>query len=123
MFNPQLLSAVDRVRFAVGDTGDVELLADATYTALLAGVAGDETKTTILAADHLAVKYAQEPDKVDLDGGKTSAEWTERIRAWRLLAQRLRDELSAATVIKRGNSGTRRVSRWDDCGGSEYRRE
>lgn len=122
-FNPTLMTAIDRVRFAVGDVQSAELLPDDTYAAILAGFDGDERKTTLQIAEFLIVRYAQEPDKVDLDGGKTSAAWSERIKAWRRLADQIRAEFAQAVVTTQGGgAGTRRVSRFDDGRGSEYRR-
>jgi hypothetical protein len=121
-FNPTLASALDRVRFAVGDTNTTaELLPDDTYNALLAGTSGDETRATVQAADYLVVRYAQEPDKLDLDGGKTAAEWNERIGAWRRLADRLRGELAAAAAQLQQGARTYSVSRFTPVS-SEYSR-
>lgn len=121
-YDPGLVTARDRVRFAVGDTNSTaELLGDETYDALLAGTAGDESKATVQAAEYLIVRFAQEPDKLDLDGGKTAAEWGERIGAWRRLADRLRAELLDYAQRVQHGVRTQRVSRFEPAT-SEYSR-
>lgn len=124
-FNAELITPTDRVRFAVSDTGDVELLADETYIAILAGTNGDEKKAAIQVADHLAVRFAQQPDRLKVDGNNTEAEWKERVNGWLRVAARLRAELAEAEAdaLKRKQGMTSsRVERFDSRNGSEYYR-
>lgn len=124
-FNPQLQTPTDRVRFIVSDTDEVELLADETYLAILAGVNSDETKAAIQVADHLAQRFAQQPDRLKVDGGNTEAEWKSRVNGWLLTAARLRKELAQAEADalerKRGMTSSR-VERFGNRDGSEYYR-
>lgn len=82
-YDPTLATAIDRVRFAVGDTAATPLLPDATYTALIAtygesGAAGQ-------AAGALAVLFAQKPGSVTLPNG-LSVSWASRVSAWQRIA-------------------------------------
>lgn len=93
-FDSSLPTLRDRARLALGDTGllrddagdPVWLMQDETLDALLEqgyepGVAE--------AADALVSQFAQLPTKIGEDEG-LNQEWSERIRAWRDLAARMR---------------------------------
>lgn len=86
-YDPTLPTDRDTARFWLGDWATTELLPNAQYDAVLA-LYGLEPGTAFLA-DGLAAKYAQEPDRVTLPSGLSVA-WSERVRAWRDLAARLR---------------------------------
>ena len=82
-YSPALDSPVSRVRFAVGDVATVELLPDATYTALLTQLV-TEIKAAQAAAAFLAVKYAQDPSSLSSSG--KSLAWSERVAQWNRIA-------------------------------------
>lgn len=86
-FDPTLPTDRDTSRFWLGDWATVELLTDAQYDAVLS-LYGLENGTAFLA-DGLAVKYAQEPDRVTLPSG-LSVSWSSRVSTWLALAERLR---------------------------------
>ena len=87
-----LSTALDRIRFALGDT-DVTLvmLSDAMIQGALDVNGSDERRATITLAEGLMARYAREPDDVTTEGLKIS--WKDRLAAWRSLVARLRSEL------------------------------
>lgn len=103
-YDETLPTAKDRMRLLLGDTDvlpvENALLSDETYGALLAQ--HPEAEATARAAEGLALRYAQEPDSVSIDGDSYS--WRDRVKSWMELAKRLRASASsvAATVDKRG---------------------
>lgn len=83
-YNPQLLTALDRVRFALGDIATTELFPDATYTALLAAYNNNEVLAIQAGARALAAYYATQPTQVASNG--SSLTWGERIKQWNTIA-------------------------------------
>lgn len=109
-FDARLPTAKDRLRFALGDTDVTQPAAqDETYVAVLALHAADEQLAAIQMADSLILRYAQQPDVVDVDGA-IKVSWRDRLPAWRELAARLRAITGApgatATYIQGGNLTT-----------------
>jgi hypothetical protein len=131
-FDPALLTARDRMRFDLGDTNvgatkaaGADALAlpvdDAVYAGVLARRGGDERLACIDLAEALIAKYAQAETKASVDGVE-SAEWANRLVAWRTLAQRLRGEIAAEapTVAGRGSFSVVRAHRPGHEPGAEY---
>ena len=83
-FNPALLTALDRIRLALGDIGTPELFADATYTALLVANANNEALAIRASAAALAAYYATQPSSLASDG--SSITWGSRITQWNRIA-------------------------------------
>lgn len=86
-YDPTLASALDRVRFAVGDidvvdTGDGSpaLKPDEEYLAVLA-VEDTEQGAVATMAMALAAQVMQDPDSYSESGG-ISLKWSERIKTW-----------------------------------------
>jgi hypothetical protein len=122
-YDPTLLSALDRLRFLLGDTDTAAaLLPDETYTAMLASKGADETLAAIALADALIARFAQLATRKSVDGagGAGSVEYGNRLAAWRELAARLRKEVTQAAIVSRGSGGITRPSRADDERGGEY---
>jgi hypothetical protein len=111
--------ALDRLRFAVGDTEVAEaLLPDESYEAALAMYDGDERRATLVLAEGLIARYAREPEKVVVEDSRVEVSWKERLAGWTALVARLRAELSGS------HGGTRRPERRDERkAGAEYRAE
>jgi hypothetical protein len=86
-YDPTDLSELNLARALLGDTAAVELLTDDHIDAVLSlyefngGVA--------FLADELAIRYAQQPDRVTLPSGLSVA-WSARVAAWRALAVQMR---------------------------------
>lgn len=122
-FDPAMLTPKDRMRFDLGDT-DVNAakatgadplqlpVDDAVYAGALARRGNDEAKATLDLAEALIAKYAQMETKAAVEGVE-SAEWGNRLTAWRTLATRLRAEIAAAapTVAGRGSFSVARPTR------------
>jgi hypothetical protein len=89
-FNPALPTALDRVRFVVGDTvvatAEVQ---DETYTALLTANAQDENKAALAVADYLILFYGRQPDAVEVTGA-VKVDFRSRLAALEQIAERLR---------------------------------
>ena len=131
-FNPALLTARDRMRFDLGDTNvavekddDADPLSlpvdDAVYAGVLARRGNDERQATLDLADSLIARYAQLETKATVDGVVT-AEWGNRLAAWRALADRLRAAIAseAPTVAGRGSFSVARAHRPGREGAAEY---
>ena len=107
-YSPALGTDRDRARFIVGDTGElldssgeqVWLLQDETIEALLSQFGYAEGVAQICEA--LISRFAQEPDQYEEEGG-IQVRWSERIKAWKELARRMRDKGDASEEA----SGTR----------------
>lgn len=109
--------ALDRVRFALGDTEVAEaLLPDESYEATLATYDDDERRATLVLAEALIARYAREPEKVVVEDSRVEVAWGERLTAWVALVARLRVELTR-------HSGTRSPQRGDEKRTAEYRGE
>lgn len=84
-------SELYRARFALGDSGftteDEALLQDEEIEALIEMYGYAEGVAQ--CCDALVTRFAQDPDEHE-DEGKVRAKWTERIKAWKDLAKRLR---------------------------------
>lgn len=92
-YSPALTTEVDRIRFGVQDIDDAApLLPEATYTALYALYDDSEARATLAAAEALLLRYSGEPNKVEVVGA-VKVEWTERLKFWAALVNRLRAEL------------------------------
>jgi hypothetical protein len=116
-YDPALLSARDRVRFAVGDTGALypEFLPDATYDAMLATFNGDEQRAIYAAAGAL---LTQVPQRIT-DVGTTVdlGSWITQLRG--LVAAQQQTAVTTAQAFR-----TRSPVRADRLStASEYRRE
>lgn len=83
-YNPALSTALDRIKFALGDIGTSQLLSDATYITLLSSNANNEAATIRQAASALATYYATQPSSVSSNGSSVS--WSERVAQWNKLA-------------------------------------
>jgi hypothetical protein len=131
-FSPALATARDRMRFDLGDTnvGAVKAAGadplalpvdDAVYDGALARRGGSERQALIDLAEALIAKYAQLETKASVEGVE-SAEWGNRLTAWRALATRLRGELAseAPTTPGRGSFSVTRPTRPGREGGAEY---
>jgi hypothetical protein len=131
-FDPALLTPRDRLRFDLGDTdvsavkpAGADVLAlpvdDSVYAGVLARRGNDERQATIDLADALIAKYAQMETKASVDGVE-SAEWGNRLAAWRALSTRLRGEVAAEapTVAGRGSFSVARPHRPGCERGAEY---
>lgn len=84
-YTGNLDTALDRVRFGVGDVVSPGLLADATYTALLAQDGATEASSVQAAAAALAAAYAAKPTDISLPSGLRIA-WSKRIDQWNRIA-------------------------------------
>jgi hypothetical protein len=131
-FDPDLLTARDRLRFDLGDTNvgavkpagaDALTLPvdDAVYAGVLARRGGDERLATLDLVRALIAKYAQAETKAAVEGIE-SAEWANRLVAWRALESRLAGEVAAAapTVAGRGSFSVVRAHRPGCEPGAEY---
>lgn len=85
-YDPTLPDAKNRVRFALGDTGDAALLpgGEAGYTSLLTAFGDDEARVYRAAARALANAYGHIPQSVG--GGGESVSWGDRAAHWRKIA-------------------------------------
>ena len=95
----------DRVRYMLGDTETTApLLDDGEIASMLSLQPFNEAVAQL--AEGLAVRFAQEPDKYDADGG-LSQSWTQRVDAWFKLAERMRSVVMVADapVPRSGVSG------------------
>ena len=102
-----MVDAQSRVRFAVQDVDDAApLLPEATYLALLSLYSNVEARATVAAAEALLMKYAQQPDSVEITGA-LKVEWTSRLASWRAIANGLRVVLGLP--IYGGTDNTMRV--------------
>jgi hypothetical protein len=119
-FDPSLGDAISRIRFDLGDTVDPGFVADETITAMVAA-SPDEREATIKLASALIVRFAQEPDKVDLADGEGKVEWGARLRGWQALISRLQSE--KAEAVKAASGGFRVLSPSRGRERAEYRRE
>lgn len=80
-FDPTLLTPLDRVRRAVGDTNvDAPLRSNEEILSVLARLSGDEPGAIAEISAGLAVEYAQRPDSINDDG--TAIRWGERVKTW-----------------------------------------
>jgi hypothetical protein len=132
-FDPALLTSRDRMRFDLGDTNvgavkpaGADPLAlpadDAVYAGVLARRGNDERLATLDLADALIAKYAQLETKASVDGVE-SAEWANRLAAWREGVARRRAKVAAAapTVPGRGSFSVARPTRpGRECGAEYY---
>jgi hypothetical protein len=89
-FDDTLPTAADRARYLLGDTSNdsaTELLTDDAVDAALSlyGYAGG----VAFMAEGLAARFAQKVSSVGLPGG-LSASWSERVKYWLGLAERMR---------------------------------
>lgn len=131
-FDPALTSARDRMRFDLGDT-NVGLVKpagtdplqlpvdDAVYAGVLARRGDNERLATIDLGEALIAKYAQLETRAAVEGVE-SAEWGNRLAAWRATVARLRAELAAEapTVAGRGSFSVARPTRPGREPGAEY---
>lgn len=84
-FDPQLATAKDRLRRALGDTDATSpLREDAEYLATITNASDDESLALAVLARGLAAEYAQLPDSISSDG--TSISWRERVKTWLTIA-------------------------------------
>lgn len=120
-FDPSLGEAVSRIRLDLGDTVEPAFLEDETITAMLAA-SPTEADATIKLASALIVRFAQEPDKVDLADGEGTVTWGARLRGWQALIGRIQSEKAEAVRAAAGGFRILRPTRGgEDCG--EYRRD
>lgn len=113
-YSPQLLTARDRVRHAVGDTDPAApLREDATIDAFLV-IAGEDGAVAALA-EGLAAEFARKPDSIGSDGSSIS--WRERVKTWLAVAQQAR-----AGGADGGGAAGSFVAGRDGDAASEYRR-
>lgn len=131
-FNPALLTALDRLRFDLGDTNvgrakpaDADPLQlpvdDAVYAGVLARRGDDEDLAYIDLGDALIAKYAQMETKAAVEGVE-SAEWGNRLAGWREGVARRRAMVAAAapTTPGRGSFSVARATRPGCEPGAEY---
>ena len=93
-FSPTLTNPIDRARYALGDTGNLDangspvwLIAQDTLQALLD--ANGYAEGVAEAADGLVARFSQDPDLYRQESG-LQVEWKNRLQAWRDLATRMR---------------------------------
>ncbi|MBI1756193.1 MAG: hypothetical protein HYR64_03700 [Fimbriimonas ginsengisoli] len=85
-FDPSLHAPRDHARLALGDTDAASpLLDDETLDAKLSSSGYLEAVAQL--AEALATRFAQEPDRYSEGQAGLSAQWTQRIAAWRKLAE------------------------------------
>lgn len=112
-FTNSLPTALDRMRYALGDVNVAAALEqDETYTANLS--LHGETLGIAAMAEALAARFAQKPDTFGSAGMNVS--WRERVKTWLALAARLRAETAMATS---GVAASFTATRGDDTE-SEY---
>lgn len=115
-YSPALADATSRVRFSVQDIDDAApLLPEVTYTALIAKYDDSEDRATVAAAEALLVKYAQQPDSVEVTGAVKVA-WKYRLDAWRELANSLR--VALGLPVQGGTDSTLYVGQFVRTAGS-----
>jgi hypothetical protein len=120
-FDPSLGDAISRIRFDLGDTVDPGFVEDETITAMVTA-SPDEREATIKLASALIVRFAQEPDKVELAGDEGAVTWSARLRGWQGLISRLQSEKADAVKVASGGFRMLRPTRGgQECG--EYRRD
>lgn len=89
-FDVNIVSATDRMRLDIGDTDvTAALWQDETYTGMLARYDGSEDRATLAIAEASLIRFAQQPDSVEVTGAVKVA-WKSRLAAWRDLANSLR---------------------------------
>lgn len=121
-YNNNLLTALDRIRFTLGDTNvdpaENALKPDEEYLAVIDG-ADSEAEATALMAEALATQVMQDPDSYSESGG-ISVSWSSRIKTWLAIAEsyRARANVAASTY---GQTVFRRPKRDPDFD-PEYRR-
>ena len=84
---PALATPVGRIRFAVGDHLDAELLLEggaSQYARVLAQVGGDEVAAFRAVAGALAAYYAAQPTRLSSAG--KSIDYSDRVPLWRAQA-------------------------------------
>jgi hypothetical protein len=82
-----LATARDRIRLAVGDTDEADVLMPdglGTYTTLLTQADADEVAAYRAAAGALAAYWATQP--VSLSASGKSLNWSERVSSWQAMA-------------------------------------
>lgn len=109
-FEADLSDAVSRVRFIVGDFGDVERLEDETYTAAIAAASGDESAAAAAIAGAL---LTTQPVRIS-DQGTTIDDSALHAR-WRIIVE--------TQARSRGAIRSRLAERGDRQPLAEYRRE
>jgi hypothetical protein len=119
-FDPSLADAISRIRFDLGDTAEPAFVEDETITAMVAG-APDEREATVKLASALIVRFAQEPDRVELADGEGAVTWSARLRGWQALISRLQAEKAAA--VREAGTGFRVLSPSRALERAEYRRD
>lgn len=114
-YDAALVTARDRLRFAVGDTvADEVLLDDETYDAVLAWHGDNEDTATRAIASALLARYAREPDRIEDDLG-LQVIWQNRLKGWQQLAS-----ATAASSATASGFRTRSPSRGDRDGAEHY---
>lgn len=104
-YSPNLVTALDRVRHALGDIDTTNplrpdetiaaiLAVNGTSAATVAVVPAAEDLATALLAEGLAAEYARKPDAVSDEDGSIS--WRDRVKTWLELASRLRSGLAGS---------------------------
>lgn len=121
-YNPELETALDRVRFAVGDTtveDDAAIKPDEEY---LAVIAAEETEQAAIAtmATALAAQVMQDPDSYSESGG-ISITWKDRIKTWLDIAKTA-SERAAVAADGAGQTSSSRATRYSAAARAEYLR-
>lgn len=102
-YDADLTTDLDKARALLGDTSNdpaTELLTDDHIEAVLALYATSFDTAVAFLADELVVTYAQQPDSVTLPSG-LSVRWSERVKAWQVLAARMRAAAVTYTTFSR----------------------
>lgn len=133
-YDPTLYTALDRVRYALGDTVSPGLREDDTIEAkliaagtTLESIAINETAeglATASLAEGLAMEFAQRPDSYSESTatGSISVSWRERVKGLMELAKRIREQLLITASV--GASAVSSVAaERDGDPSSEYLRE
>lgn len=103
-FDPSLGAWRDHARLALGDTDAADpLLADETIDGKIAAFGYLEGLAQL--ADGLAVQAAQDPDKYAEGQAGLSAQWSQRVAAWRKLADDCRNARIFPPLGTAGRSG------------------
>lgn len=121
-YNPDLLTALYRVRFAVGDTtvaDDAAIKPDEEYLAVIAAEDSEEAAVATMATA-LAAQVMQDPDSYSESGG-ISLTWKDRIKTWLSIAKDATARAETA-VAGAGETTSSRATRHSGPVRAEYSR-
>lgn len=108
-YDPELATALDRIRHLVGDTVAPGLRSDETIEALLLQMT--EAEATATVAESLASEFALQPTSVSIPGGP-SVSYSDRVKQLFELAKKIRGDITSSAVQQA--LYTLRPTRYDD---------